>query len=175
MVKKHRNRLILLVPLILLFITILLNFPFKQALVFKYQNTDKVLAYIPFSEEKTFKIKYTHSIHLSDVVETYHGREDGQIELDELMYSDFAIGMPSNAEDGEVFEEKDGKYFIRNMNRVFPHIDLRIGQVKANHTIIYGNKDYPLSDYIEKGTWVRIQMKKLNALQQLKGVNIIDS
>jgi hypothetical protein len=175
MEKKQTFRRIFLVPLIFIFITILFYIPYKQALVFHFQNTNNVLAYIPFTEETTFKIKYTHSIHLSDVVETYHGTADNQIQLDELMYEDFAIGMPSNAEIGEVFEERDGKYYIKNMKRIFPFFDLRIGQVKANHTIIYNGQDYQLSDYVEKGTWVRIQIKKLSVLQQLKGVNIIES
>ncbi|MDO7487180.1 DUF1850 domain-containing protein [Peribacillus frigoritolerans] len=38
---------------------------------------------------------------------------DKQIEQTELAYDDFAVGMPSNAEGEEVFEEKDGTYFIK--------------------------------------------------------------
>lgn len=174
MKKKHIKAIIFLLPLILLFITILVFIPLKQALVFEYQNTGRVLAYIPFSKEQTFKIKYTHSIHLSDVVESYKELDDGQIQQYELMFEDFAIGMPSEAAEGEVFEEKDGIYYIKNMNRVFPHFDLRIGKVRANHRVIYDNKEYPLSNYIEPGTWVRIKIEKLSFFQLLKGVNIIE-
>lgn len=174
MKKKHRKRIIFLVPLIFIIITTLVFIPFKQALVFKYQNTEKVLAYIPLNKEQTFKIKYTHSIHLSDVIESYQIKEDGNIQQYELMFEDFAIGMPSGANEGEVFEEKDGKYYLKNMNNVFPHFDLRIGQVKANHTVIFKEKEFPLTSYIEPGTWVRIKVEKLSFLQQLKGVNIIE-
>ncbi|WP_449622520.1 DUF1850 domain-containing protein [Robertmurraya sp. Marseille-Q9965] len=174
MKKKHNKVIVFLVPLIIVFIAILVFIPFKQALVFKYQNTSQVLAYIPLPKEQTFKIKYTHSIHLSDVIESYRILNDGQIQQYELTYEDFAIGMPSEAGEGEIFEEKNGKYYIRNMTRVFPFIDLRIGKVRANHTVIYKEREYPLANYIEPGTWVRIKSEELNLLQLLKGVNIID-
>lgn len=167
-------KFVILVPLILTFIAFFLFIPIKQALVFEYQNTGKVLAYIPFSEEDSFKIKYTHSIHLSDVVESFKLNNNGHIHLYELVYEDFAIGMPENASDGEVFEQKDGKYYIKNIKQVFPQIDMRIGEVRANHTIVFQNKEYPLTRFIEPGTWVRIKIEKLNVFEQMKGVNLVE-
>lgn len=172
--RKPGRRIIILLLLIFLSIAIMIFIPNKQALVFEYQNTGKVLAYIPFSKETNFKIKYTHSIHLSDVVESYTVTKKKKIKQYELMYEDFAIGMPENASDGEIFEQKDGKYYIKNMNRIFPLFDLRIGKVRANHRVIYKNQEYPLVDYIEAGTWVRIKIEKLSLFQQLKGVNILE-
>ncbi|MFE8700452.1 DUF1850 domain-containing protein [Cytobacillus sp. FJAT-54145] len=174
MKKKIKFQTIFLLTLIFTFIAILIVIPYKQALVFQYQNTGKVLAYIPLSEDKTFKIKYTHSIHLSDVIESYQITNNGQIKQYELEFEHFSIGMPENASEGERFEQKDGKYYIKNMNNLFPSFDLRIGQVRANHTVIFQKKDYPLSKTIEPGTWVRIKAEKLNIIQQLKGVNILE-
>jgi hypothetical protein len=172
--RKPGKKMLYLVPLIIVIIAIIIFIPKKEALVFQYQNTGKMLAYIPFSKEDHFKIKYTHSIHLSDVVESYVITKDDEIKQYELMYEDFAIGMPENASEGETFEHKNGKYYIKNMNRVFPYFDLRIGKVRANHTVIYKEKEYPLSHSIEPGTWVRIKMDKVNLLQQLRGVNILE-
>ncbi|WNS76902.1 DUF1850 domain-containing protein [Bacillus sp. DTU_2020_1000418_1_SI_GHA_SEK_038] len=170
---KRKSAIVLF--LILTSIAILLFIPFRQGLVFEYQDTGRLLAYIPFSKEEKFQIKYTHSIHLTDVVESYQKTATDQIMQYELMYEEFSIGMPENASDGEIFEQKDGKYYLKNMNRVFPSFDLRVGQVRANHTVIYKNKEYPLSNYIEPGTWVRIKIERLNMLQLLKGVNILES
>lgn len=161
--------------LILSSIALLLFIPFRQALAFEFQDSGKLLAYIPLTKEEKFQIKYTHSIHLTDVVESYQKTVNGEIKQYELMYEDFSIGMPENAGEGEVFEQKDGKYYLKNMNRVFPYFDLRLGQVRANHTVIYMGKEYPLSNYIEPGTWVRIKIEKMNLFQQLKGVNILES
>lgn len=172
--RKPGRHIIILLFLIFISIAIMIFIPFKQALVFEYQNTGKVLAYIPFSKEKNFKIKYTHSIHLSDVVESYSVTKENNIKQYELIYEDFAIGMPENASDGETFEQKDGKYYIKNMNRIFPFFDLRIGKVKANHRLIYKNIEYPLVDSIMAGTWVRIKIEKISLFQRLRGVNILE-
>ncbi len=148
--------------------------PYKKALTFQLENSGEVLVYIPLGEHPEFKIKYTHSIHLSDVIESYQVNSNGEIKQFELEYSDFSIGMPENASDGEVFEQKNGKYYIKNMNRIFPYFDVRTGKVRANHTVIYGNEEYPLNKYIHPGTWVRIKVTKMNLYQQWKGVNLID-
>lgn len=173
-IEKKRTVLLLsfLIPTL---IVVILLIPYKQALVFEYENTNKLLAYIPFSKDTTFKIKYTHSIHLTDVIESYKVNHNNEIQLYELEYEDFAIGMPANAEEGETFEQKNGKFYIKNMKRTFSSFDLRIGQVKANHCVIYKEKIYPLSQSIQPGTLVRIKLKEINLLEQLKGVNILES
>ena len=106
--RKHINRFFLLLCFFVL-IPVFLFIPTKEALVFQYQNSGKVLAYIPLSEGDQFQMKYTHSIHLSDVVESYVVTKDHEIKQFELMYEDFAIGMPENASDGETFEHSEWK------------------------------------------------------------------
>jgi hypothetical protein len=162
--------------LLFIIILILLAFiPFQKAIVFQPNHSNAEFAYIPVKNETHFGIKYTHSIHLSDVVESYKITLDGVIQQYELMYKDFAIGMPSNAEKGETFEQINGAYYIKNMKRDFPFFHLRIGQVRANHTVIFNNKEYPLSRSIKPGTSVKVEISKLNFFQQWKGVNILES
>ncbi|MFJ7930769.1 DUF1850 domain-containing protein [Peribacillus sp. NPDC096448] len=156
------------IPLIIAF---LIFFPYKHVIAFSYQDQGELVAYLPLKYGKKFHIKYTHSIHLSDVLESYRF-SDKQIIQTELAYHDFAVGMPSNAEGEEVFEEKDGTYFIKNMKRNFTYIDLRVGQVKANHRLIYDEKTYTLADFIKPGTWVRISSERISLWEQLKGVKI---
>jgi hypothetical protein len=169
--KKWKTYLVALCVPLLLFFVFMIFFPYKQVVAFTYEDQGQLLAYLSLKKDKNFQIKYTHSIHLSDVIETYRV-SDKQIIQTELAYEDFAIGMPSNAEGDEVFKVIDGTYYITNMNRSFPFIDLRIGQVRANHRLIYQNKTYTLSNNIKPGTWVRISMTKITLWQQLKGVNI---
>jgi hypothetical protein len=170
--KNKRLLFILLIPVL---VALSLFLPIKEALVFEYQNTGNLLAYLPLDKLDSFKMKYTHSIHLSNVVESYKITKNNQIKQYELMYEDFAIGMPANSLEGEVFEEKDGKYFIKNMKRTFHSFDLRVGKVTANHTLIYKDKEYPLSNSITPGTSVHIQVKKINLVQIMKGVDILES
>ncbi|PLS08644.1 DUF1850 domain-containing protein [Neobacillus cucumis] len=149
--------------------------PLKLAIVFQPYHSSTKLAYLPLNNETHFKIKYTHSIHLTDVVESYRITANLEIQQYELIYQDFAIGMPSNAGKGEIFIRKNGKYSIENMNRVFPYFYLRVGQVRANHRVIFQNKEYPLSQSIAPGTSVKVEIRKLTMFEQWKGVNILES
>jgi hypothetical protein len=166
------------IPYLLIFFITLIFFafiPFQKAIVFQPNHSNAEFAYIPVKKETHFGIKYTHSIHLSDVIESYKITRDQRIQQYELMYEDFAIGMPSNAENGETFEQINGAYYIKNMKRNFPFFHLRIGQVRANHTVIYENKEYPLSRSIKPGTSVKVEIRKLNIFKQWEGVNILES
>ena len=164
-------KLVLMIIPLLSLIAFLIFFPYKSIIAFTYEDKDEILAFLPIKSEDTFRIKYTHSIHLSDVVETYSASEK-EITLKELSYKDFAVGMPSNAEGDEVFDVKNGTYYITNMNRHFPYIDLRLGQVRADHRMIYKDHTYTLSNFITPGTWIRISPQKISYWEQLKGVNI---
>ncbi|MGG3799502.1 DUF1850 domain-containing protein [Metabacillus fastidiosus] len=167
-------RLKLFILLFALIFILLPFFPYKQVVAFTFEDEEKLLAYLSLEEKEAFQIQYTHSIHNSDVTETYRISSNQIIQI-ELAYKDFAVGMPANAEGNELFIRKGGIYYIKNMKRTFSYIDLRIGQVKANHRLIYEGKTYPLSSDIKPGTWVRITPKKITLWQQLKGVKINDS
>ncbi len=168
-------QLIIYQSIFILIIIIFAFIPHYQAIVFQPNHTKADLAYILAKDETTFQIKYTHSIHLSDVVESYKITPHQEIQQYELVYEDFAIGMPSDAEEGETFEQVNGSYYIKNMKRIFPFFYLRIGQVRANHRVIFNNKEYPLSRSIEPGTSVKVEIRKLNYIEIWKGVNILES
>jgi hypothetical protein len=153
---------------------ILVTVPHKQSIVFQPNHSTERFVYLPIKDENSFHIKYTHSIHLSDVVESYKITPNQELQQYELMYEDFAIGMPANADDGETFEHINGKYFIRNMKRIFPFFHLRIGQVRANHRVIYKRHEYVLTQFLKPGASVKIEVRKLNIFQQWKGVNILE-
>jgi hypothetical protein len=165
----------ILITFLVAITAIFLFLPFKYVLVFEDHQSGKMLAYLPIGKNDSFQMKYTHSIHLSSVIESYKITGNDQIRQYELMYEDFAIGMPANSEDGELFEAKDGRYYIRNMKRTFPSFDLRVGKVRANHTLIFKNKEFPLRNRMKPGTLVHIYLKKISVIQGLKGVDILDN
>ncbi|HWO96774.1 MAG TPA: DUF1850 domain-containing protein [Bacillus sp. (in: firmicutes)] len=152
----------------------LLFIPLQYTLVFEYENTGKLLAYMKMDQGREFQIKYTHSIHLSDVLETYEIDRKGTVTQKQLEYEDFAIGMPSDAQGNEKFIEKDGRYIITDMNRTFQYVDLRIGQIVANHTLLYNKKEVPFSSFIKEGTWIRIDYRRISLWEASKGVNVLE-
>lgn len=146
--------------------------PFRQVLAF--EKDGRVAAYIPISQGDTFAIRYTHSIHRSDVEETYKVLADGTIEQIALTYEDTAVGMPANAAPGEIFTLRNGKYYITGMERKFPSILLSIGRVVANHRVVYEGKMVTLKTVIPPGSIVRIKVTRLSLVQCWKGVNLFD-
>lgn len=166
-----KYKYLIVIPILL---AILVCIPFQSAIVVELGNTGRVLAYFPLQKkDRTFHIQYTHSIHLTDVKETYTVLDDGTIRQVELMYENTAIGMPSNAEEGEIFEMKNGKYYIRNMKRNFPNIHMRTAQVVGEHQMIIGSQKFLFSAIVDPGSLVVIRERKLALWQILKGVNII--
>ena len=84
------------------------------------------------------------------------------------------LGCPANAEGNETFEvTEEGKYLISNMDKCFHIIDIRIGQVVANHRLVMDGKEYPLADYFDKGSVVRVQFKRQSLYDQWKGVTVV--
>jgi hypothetical protein len=149
--------------------------PFKECVVLKSLKQDTaardVLVPLTSGKGNEFSILYTHSIHLSDVLEVYKADDNREIVQTTLIYEDTAIGMPAGATGDEIFSRtKDGKYKISNMNNVFPHIDISIGQVAANHRFIYNEKVYQLADYFKQGTLIRMSVQKQSLFQFWKGV-----
>lgn len=113
------KKTILILLICCIFCIIIAAIPLQQAIVFQPNYTNDKLAYIPVKNGDNFKIKYTHSIHLSDVIESYKVTLSQSIQQYELVYEDFSIGMPANAAAGEIFEQQDGKYYIKNMKLIF--------------------------------------------------------
>ncbi|WP_236017172.1 DUF1850 domain-containing protein [Siminovitchia thermophila] len=148
--------------------------PFQQAVTFEARKSGELLAYFLLRDtDKTFQIEYTHSIHQSEVIETYQVENSGVIRQIELEYEDTSIGMPSESEGGGDFEMKDGKYYIRDMKRDFSWIDISVGQVNANHRLLIQNKTIPLSSFSAPGSVVRVKKQKLALWQLWKGVNLL--
>nr|WP_233711359.1 DUF1850 domain-containing protein [Lederbergia citrisecunda] len=148
--------------------------PFQKSFVIEKGISGKVLAYFPIHQtNKTFHILYTHSIHKSDVKETYIILNNNKIRQIELMYEDTSIGMPSNAEEGETFEMVEGKYVIRNMKRDFQSINMRVAQVVGDHTLFVNGCQLKLSSIVEPGSLVKMKVRRLSLWQSWRGVNIV--
>lgn len=167
------RKILLIMAVLILICSAIIFIPYQKHFVFIDSETGELAARIPAVEER-FKIRYTHSIHLSDVIESYELSADGQLLLTELEYEDFNIGMPSNAGEGERFVEKDGKYFIQNMKRELPEFRLLIGDVDAELVFLFAGKELDLKQSLERGKIYTFRAERLSIYQQSEGVNIYE-
>ncbi|MCF6410846.1 DUF1850 domain-containing protein [Pseudalkalibacillus salsuginis] len=167
-----KNTKVLASLIILIGLILIVFIPFGKVLAITFENSGNIIAYVNVDKETEFHIHYIHSVHRTPVKETYEISDNDEIVQTALAYKNFAIGMPSNATGDEKFIEKDGTYYITNMNRVFPYIDIRVGQVIANHTLIIDQKEFPLDEAVAPGSWARLDVQPINLWQRLKGDEI---
>lgn len=160
-------------------VTVTFKLPFITALVFYKENTEQMNAFLPIEKGEVFQIIFTHSIHLTDVVEKYKITDDLGIEQFEIIYEHFGIGMPSNAQEGEEFVYEDGKYHIKNLNNYFPSMNIRNGKTVSENRLVWGTAGEPddghmiwFNQYFKPGAWFHIEVEKLTLWEYWKGVRI---
>lgn len=119
-------------------------------------------------EQGTFGIRWTHSIHRSSIEEHYRV-QGGQIILSEMTFHDYGIGMDNELAPGEELVIRDGLFRILHMNRVFPALHLFIGQVRANHTLLFSGNEISLGSLHKPGAAITIQAEKRSILNEIGG------
>src|SRR5690606_29367480 len=175
--QKLVQKRFIIIFLLLLALSLILFVPFRTALVFYKENTNNIEAFLPIEEGDSFQIIFTHSIHLTDVVEIYEVLPDHSIRQNGMIYEHYGIGMPSNAAEEGTIEYEDGKIHIKDMNRVFPFINLRNGKTVPRHRLVWGDQNQHMVwfiDYFEPGARFTIKIDNLSLWQLLKGVKIRD-
>lgn len=167
--KKRRSRLRLFSILLLLVLgTIFVSVPLIPSLVIRDTHSQQLLWSSRIAENSTFGLRWTHSIHRSLVEEKYR-INGGTIILSEMSFHDYGIGMENELAPGEKLEIKDGQFRILNMNRYFPALHLFIGQVRANHTLLFSGTEIPLGSIGKPGSAITIQIEKRSILSEIGG------
>lgn len=142
--------------------------PLFPCLVIRDTLTHRLLWSGAITENTTFGIRWTHSIHRSRIEEQYR-IQGGQIVLTEMSFHDYGIGMENQLAAGEELVISDGAFHIRRMNRSFPALHLFIGQVRANHTLLFAGQEFPLASIDEPGASITIQAEKRSILNEIGG------
>lgn len=149
-------------------IILILQIPLYSALVIRDTRSNQLVWSQPIKEGDSFAIRWIHSIHRSPVVEYYVIRNQ-QLQLSEMTFADYGIGMESQLAPGEQLVMEDGDFRIVNMNRLFPALHLFIGQVRANHTLLFQDNEIPFSTLDKPGSAVTIQVEKQSTWEKMGG------
>lgn len=148
--------------------------PFQK--VFSFTETRMAnprVHYIPITESEKFQFRYTHSIHNSDVYESYQYVKGNHIQMLEMEYEDLAIGMPGYAEEGQTFIERDGKYVLQfDDHRVIDNFTILIGDLDLDLVFNYEDVEYDLKKDLQRGKSYLFEIRKLSLYEQWKGVRM---
>ncbi|MCW1926752.1 DUF1850 domain-containing protein [Bhargavaea beijingensis] len=149
-----------------------MNVPIADSFVFTETRSETpAIHYIRQSDSDRFVIRYTHSIHLSDVIETYEVTKDRKIRLLKMEYEDLAIGLPGHAEEGETFTAEDGRYTLEYENRMLDSFVLYVADIDTDLEFRYDGRVYDLKKLLDRGSSYQFEVRKLSLLEFLKGVN----
>lgn len=158
-----------------LFSTTLCFFPFERSIVFTETRNEKpVQFFLTLKDEATFQLIFTHSIHLTDVVESYQVLPTNEFQLLAMEYSDVAIGMPSYAEEGQTLHYEDGIYTLKYMDAKLKKFTLHIGDVDYKLNLQHKGKSIPLKEHLIRGKSYEVNVQKLSIYDKLKGVELND-
>ena len=90
---------------------------------------------------ETFTLEYIHSVTAQPVYEVFFVKDQNTLALQEMRYDSFGANLPAGSEklrDEETrFIVEKGFYKILYENRSFQIVPLRVGQVIADHTLVF--------------------------------------
>lgn len=122
----------------------------------------------------TFAIQFLHSVHETPVEEHYTVSHAKEMVLTKVIYESYGVGNPSGTEAGEQFSMKEGKFIVEEMERVLTTVSLRIGKVKANHSLVLDSNPIPFAEWSAPGSRVLLQVKRISPLLLQRQKEIYD-
>lgn len=149
------NYLVVLIILIIS-IGIMALLPAKVLLAFDYKTEEYYKSW-RIKDGDSFTVEYTHSVQLTPVTETY--KIDGyNIILKETTFKSYGAGLPSTTP--YKFEITGNGFRIYDINEKMDYLVYRTGAERANHKLIYGNKNYNFLDFSKPRSGVQFKIIK---------------
>ncbi len=131
---------------------------------------DKVLFSQRVQPGDKFTLEYTHSVALTPVWEIFVIDQDYQIILVETDFLDHGAGLPYAAFDQEIFVIEEGRFKIKNMQRIMRNpIYYRVG-ANSNNCFYFKDNKINLSS-LWGDRLLSIGIGKKNLFSFLKGRN----
>ena len=147
--------------------------PSERSITFTETRIENpTLYYIPLKSDTLFQIIFTHSIHLTDVKESYEVLPSNEFQLLAMEYSDVAIGMPSYAEEGQTLQYEDGVYTLRYDDARLKEFVLHIGDVDYKLELHHHGEIFSLKEHLKRGKSYEVIVQKLSLFDKMKGVKM---
>ena len=105
------------------------------------------------TENLPITINFIHSVQKTPVIEELE-LKNGEFILVRTKYKSQGVGLPFDAGDGNFY--RDGDWFIFDMNRKFPILELRTGK-GTQLTVTIGEKTFELYKIFPLGTKIIVK------------------
>lgn len=146
----------ILVLIIIIVIAIIALIPTKVLLACDYKTGEYYKSW-RIKDGDSFTVEYTHSVQLTPVTETYN--IDGyNIILKETTFKSYGAGLPATTP--YKFEITSNGFRIYDIDEEMDYLVYRTGAERANHKLIYNNKDYDLLSFSKPRSGVQFKIIK---------------
>lgn len=155
---------IIIIYLVLSFIKIDV---FEVFIVDKGIDENKVILQVNKNEQDYFDVKWTHSVSLRPVIETYKVNDDYTISIEQMIFDSFSANLPASPDYDTIWEFHDEYIRVYNYDVTFDAVPVVIGKVVANHSFIYNEEETFLKDIYKPGGYVNIRVVNKSILKFL--------
>lgn len=157
---------ICILSMIIIFVA--LNFANNNYAIFQVKDyfSDEIFFKRYMKIGENFTLAYTHSVTNRPVYEEFTVLDKKTLALVEMRYDSFGANLPVGPEilayETTQFLVEQDHYKIIYENRTFEKVPLRVGQVVANHTLIFADEaQIPLMTIANGGALVELYIKPL--------------
>lgn len=154
---------------VLLILAALLFLPASKQLIITDEETGDILYAARVRAGDCFSLKYIHSVNKSPVEDVFEIADDNSIVLRKTVFLSFGAGVPTEAEDGQVFDLKDDRVEISNIDRPVSNFLLKVGTV-ADHTLCIGERQIRLDSLADPMRTVRLEVRNVPIILTLRGI-----
>ena len=148
---------ILVSIIIIISLSIILLMPVKVLIAQDYKSGEYLKSWRVKNGEH-FTVEYIHSVQLTPVTETYTV-DNMDIILNETTFESYGAGLPSTTP--YTFEITESGFRIFDINEIMDYLVYRTGAERANHKLIYKNKDYQFLSFSKPRTGVQFKIKSM--------------
>ncbi|MEK9196813.1 DUF1850 domain-containing protein [Lysinibacillus halotolerans] len=168
MKRAHLFLIVLVIGIIFFFSPLYPVFSFEET-----RTNNPEVYYINVSKEQKFNIRFTHSIHLTDVLESYEITENNQIKLHSMEYEDVAVGMPAHAEEDQTLSYENGKYKLAYKNKILDNFTIYIGDIDMDLNFVYDGQTYNMKKSLHRGSSYLFEVKTISLFDKLRGAVMV--
>lgn len=111
---------------------------------------------VALEENRTFSLRFIHSVEKTPVIENFFMREDGVLVLTSIQYRSQGVGLPFLAAEGRLTITNDGWFRLEDVKREFREIPLRVGP-EAELVLLSETQEYPLYRWYPAGSLVMVR------------------
>lgn len=167
------KKLTLIIFVVICASIVLCVIPYERTITFvETRSKNPTLYYKQLENIDEFQIIYTHSIHLTDVYESYVALPSNAIQMLSMEYSDVAIGMPGYAEEGQTLHYENGIYKLQYDDAKLNNFVLHIGNVDYRLDLQHNNETIELKEILTRGKSYSVKIQKLSFYEKMKGVEL---